>query len=153
MTIIERLELPFLHIYYQKDLRVLFCRWRMPVELPEFSEGYMAALRFAAQQDAHFWLQDLRLRNTSCEKQRDCFMHTFVPTTSQVLRGSNFIAYLMSPLQREALVQQDATIKEPVSFGVSNKLIRHSDFLTVRYFTSEHDALEWLNECRYRFVA
>ena len=144
MNPIEALELPYLHIYYQKDLCVLFCRWRMPVALPQFSEGYMAALRFAAQRDAHFWLHDLRLRNTSCEKQRDWFTNTFVPATSSTLGGSNFIAYLMSPLQRETLVQKSVSATAPV---------RHSDLLTVHYFTNEHDALEWLEKCRLQVLA
>ncbi|RDV14070.1 hypothetical protein DXT99_16000 [Pontibacter diazotrophicus] len=144
MAFIEKSELPFLHLSYQQDMRVLFCRWRMPVELPQFSEGYMAALQFAAQQDAHFWLHDLRLRNRSTEEEQDWFTHVFVPAANEQLGGSNFIAYLMTPLQRESLVQ----ITVPAA-----ELVRHSLFLTVRYFTNEHDALEWLNDCRVRVVA
>ena len=144
MTTAEKLDLPFLHINYQKDLRVLFCRWQMPVDLPQFTEGYMAALQLAAQQGAHFWLHDLRLRNISSEKERDWFMHTFAPATKAQLGGGNFIAYLMSPLQRENLLQRGVPTPLPV---------KHSDNLTVHYFINEYDALEWLNGCRTRVVA
>lgn len=143
MSSIENLELPFLHLSYQKDLRVLFCRWRMPVGLSQFSEGYMTALRFAAQQDAHFWLHDLRLRNTSGEEERMWFTHTFVPAANELLGGSKYIAYLMSPLQREILVQKALPAAE---------LVKHSPSLTLHYFTNEHDALEWLHDCRTRVV-
>lgn len=118
----DKLELPFLHIYYQKELRVLFCRWRMPVDMPEFSEGYMAALQFAAPRDACFWLHDIRLRNTSRVNQRNWFTNTFVPAANSAMKGSKFIAYLMSPLQREALVQKSVSALAPV---------RHSDLMTV----------------------
>lgn len=145
MASLENLELPFLHLSYQKDLRVLFCRWRIPVSLSQFSEGYMAALQFAAQQDAHFWLHDLRLRNTSSEEERNWFSNTFTPATQAVLGGSNFIAYLMLPLQLQDLVP------EPLPITVLP--LKQSRYLTVRYFTNEHDALEWLYDCRLRVVA
>lgn len=153
MTIIERSDLPYLHIYYQKDLRVLFCRWRMPVELVQVSEGYMAALHFASQQDAHFWLHDLRLRNTYCKKEHHWFTHTFVPAANEALGGSNFIAYLVSPLQHEHLLLKKVKTNKPVEQGGKNEPVKYSLFLTVHYFTNEHDAPEWLNDCRVRIVA
>jgi hypothetical protein len=138
-TTIETLELPFMQMDFQKDLQVLFCRWRMPVDLRQFTEGYMATLQFAAQQQAHFWLYDLRLRNTSSETERNWFVSTFVPAVRSALGKGNFIAYLMSPMQREAVVPEEKRSPEPVKF---------SDSLTARFFTNEHDALEWLNSCR-----
>lgn len=153
MTIIEKPDLPYLHIYCQKDLDVLFCRWRIPVELAQASEGYMAALQFASEQDAHFWLHDLRLRNTYCKKERHWFTHTFVPAVNELMGGSVFIAYLMSPLQRECLLQKKAKTNEPVKQGGENEPVKHSLFLTVHYFTNEHDALEWLYDCRIRIMA
>ncbi|MFD3002140.1 hypothetical protein ACFS7Z_17350 [Pontibacter toksunensis] len=116
----------------------------MPVDLPRFSEGYMAALQFAASRDARFWLHDIRLRNTSCVNQRSWFTNTFVPAANSTLSGSVCIAYLMSPLQREGLVQKSVSALAPV---------RYSDLMTVQYFTNEHDALEWLTECRSQVLA
>lgn len=145
MASLENLELPFLHLSYQKDMHVLFCRWRMPVGLLQFSEGYMTALQLAAQQDAYFWLHDLRLRNTSAEEERGCFTQTFAPATQALLGGNNFIAYLMLPLQLQDLVPEP----RPTTTGP----VKQWRYLTVHYFTNEHDALEWLNDCRLRVVA
>lgn len=103
----------------------------------------MAALQFATQQDAHFWLHDLRLRNLSSSEERQWFARTFAPATREHLGGS-YIAYLMSPLQRENMLQETFPATEPV---------RYAGSLTLRYFTNEHDALEWLHDCRLGVVA
>jgi hypothetical protein len=141
MTATDILELPFLHINYQKDLQVLFCRWRNPVDIRQFSEGYKAALQFAVRQHTKFWLHDLRLRNNSSEEECSWFSRTFVPALKSALGSGNFIAYLMSPLQREALVPEGRPIYEPVTF---------TDALVANFFTNEHDAMAWLNTCRIR---
>lgn len=143
MTAPEKLELPFLHADYQKDLKVLFCRWRTPVTLTQFTEGYTAVLQLATQKEAHFWLHDLRLRNTSGAEQKQWFASTFVPALQHVLGNSNFIAYLVSPLQHEQTLA--IAIPRAEATNYSNKL-------AIRYFTNEHDALEWLKECRRRIA-
>lgn len=141
MTATDILELPFLHINYHKDLQVLFCRWRNPVDIRQFSEGYRAALQFAVRQRTQFWLHDLRLRNIPGEEERGWFSRTFVPALKSALGSGNFIAYLMSPLQREALVPEAKPVAEPVTFA---------DALVANFFNNEHDALAWLNTCRIR---
>lgn len=141
MTAPEKVELPFLQAEFQKDLQVLFCRWRTPVTLVQFMEGYTAMLQLAALKEARFWLHDLRLRNLSGADEQQWFSSTFLPALKHALGNTNFSAYLMSPLQYEQLI---------VGAGPGAAGNTCSNCLALHYFTNEHDALEWLNLCRHR---
>ncbi|PRY07865.1 hypothetical protein CLV24_12255 [Pontibacter ummariensis] len=145
MTAFERTELPYLHIAFRQDLDVLFCRWRAAVDLSQFAEGYMTTLEIATRQQAHFWLQDFRLRNVSSELEQAWFESSFVPAVKIALGNSTCIAYLMSPLQRE-LSLSDAFIS-------LRETVRYGNHLTTAYFVSEHDALDWLNQCRLQAIS
>ncbi len=129
-------------ITFRQDLDVLFCRWRVAVEGPQFTEGYLAALKLALQHRSRFWLHDLRMRNISSEQERSWFIANMSPPAATMAPGI-FIAYLMSPLQRQNLVSETKPISE---------VIHYSPHLHARYFISEHNALEWLEACRLQAV-
>jgi len=141
MTVPEKIELPFLHADYQKDLCVLFCRWQLPVDLGQFRDGYKAVLQLAIYKEAHFWLHDLRLRNSSTADQKQWFTSTFAADLQRALGSNVFIAYLMSPLQHQQLLNDEDAKKHAVD---------GSGQPAICYYTNEHDALEWLQECRHR---
>lgn len=141
MKAIEKVELPFLHLTFRSDLDILFCRWRRFVTFQEYQEGYWLALELAEKYRARFWLHDLRLRNTSDNVERQWYDNQFVPALTSLQPSGFTIAYLMSPMQRRQLVSEI----NPVS-----DVIRYGKLLQLRYFISEHDALDWLQECRER---
>lgn len=143
MTAIEKVELPFLHLIFRHDLDILFCRWRTSISMHEFQEGYRVALQVAQKHHARFWLHDLRLRNESTAAQRHWFDKEFVSAAARQLPGSFAIAYLMSPLQREHISLEFSHLSEIISYG---------SLLQLRYFISEHDALDWLQQCRMRTI-
>lgn len=89
----------------------------MPVTLMQFMEGYTAVLQLANQKEGYFWLHDLRLRNLCGTEEKQWFRGTFAPALHNALGNTNFIAYLMSPLQYEQLIA-DAT---PEAEGASCK--------------------------------
>ncbi len=139
MTEPDKTDLPYLHLSYQKDLYVLFCRWDRPVSKLQFKEGYKATLQMAAQHVAHFWLLDLRSRNMCSTKQKKWFVNTFACNVHDALNDKTFLAFLVSPLQYECFKSEVKLEQEAVS---------HDNYLTIRYYTYEHDALEWLQTCR-----
>ncbi|RIJ37247.1 hypothetical protein [Pontibacter oryzae] len=144
MTAIYKQELPFLAVSYRKDLDVLFCRWHMAVEMPQFTEGYFASLRIATQHKACFWLHDLRMRNVSTSVEREWFIKHVVPPACQLSDKGIYVAYLMSPLQRQNLVSATSPVSDVISYGAH---------LHTRYFISEHNALAWLEQCRQGIFA
>ncbi|GHA67764.1 hypothetical protein [Pontibacter akesuensis] len=144
MTAIEKVELPFLHLTFRHDLDIMFCRWRSFVNMQEFQEGYWMALEVAQKHHARFWLHDLRLRNSSTAAERHWFDQDFVSAVARQLPIGLSVAYLMSPLQHEHIDQKTSRIEEVISYG---------SLLQLRYFVSEHDALDWLQECRKRTIS
>lgn len=140
MTASENINLPFLQASYQKDLGVLFCRWQRPVSTEEYIEGNLALLDLAASKNAHFWLQDLRRRNTAGPDEKHWFATAFAPALRSKLGSSIFFAYLMSPLQHNQITAQARPNYDTDNYR--NKLV-------MRFYTNEHDALECLYSFRH----
>lgn len=138
MTAIETLKLPFLNISFRRDLGILFTRWGQAVSLPQYVEGYSKTLQVASLQDAHFWLVDMRQRNTPDSQLLTWFDEEFVPSVKASIEGIAYLAYLVSPLQLQKVPTQP-TPATPVN--LSNSIVACC-------FTIEQEAISWLNSCR-----
>lgn len=138
MVTTETFDLPFLQLSFRKDLGILFTRWGQYVGLNEYIEGYTRSLQVARETDAHFWLVDLRMRNTPDNELHNWYENTFVPTVLDSLKGKIYLAYLISPLQLDRI---------PNSEHQTN-IATYNDCLIIKCFTKEKDALQWLGNCK-----
>lgn len=138
MTAIETVKLPFLNISFRRDLGILFTRWGQSVSLPQYIEGYTKTLQVAKIQDAHFWLVDLRQRNTPDSQLVAWYENEFIPAVKSSIEGIAYLAYLVSPLQLQK-VPTPATPDTPVNLDNS---------IMASCFTIEQEAISWLNSCR-----
>ena len=131
----QHTDLDYLNIYFQQDMDVLFCRWSTRVDYIQFKEGYHTSLFKARQYRSKFWLQDIRKRHISENDKATWYMEDFLPVLKNAFDQMTYIAYLMTPLQYQVLLQ-----KNPLA----NQEMILSKCLTLNCFTSEHDALIWL---------
>lgn len=129
--------LSFLTVSFQQEMRILFCRWNDKVNLHQFTEGYYASLEVARQHKSGLWLHDIRKRDNSDKLKANWFLTTFLPYLEHTLNKPVLIAYLMSPHQKKLLLADQQTQHE-------EKVL--SRLLKVKYFTSEHDAVLWLQK-------
>lgn len=133
----QQTDLDYLSIYFQQDMDVLFCRWNSRVDYMQFKEGYQTSLFMAKQYHSKFWLQDIRKRHISENDKVTWYKQEFLPVLKDAFDNMTYIAYLMTPLQYQVLLQKNPHAAQEVEM---------SEVLTLNCFTNEHDALMWLHQ-------
>ena len=125
----------FLTISYNCDTQILVSRWLRPVTLAEAQRGYDELLAAARQQQAHYWLLDIRRRSCSAPETLQWLMNTYYETMATELGPPVCLVYFISPdLCRDFEV--DGAIPKPESYA--GKPFR------LNQCTTEAESLAWL---------
>ncbi|MBC8081875.1 MAG: hypothetical protein H7Z21_01580 [Hymenobacter sp.] len=125
----------FLTITYNCETQMLVGRWLRPVTLPEARRGYDELLTVARQQQAHYWLLDIRRRNRSAPETLHWLLTTYYETLVAELGAPVCMVYFMSPDLRKDF-EVDGTVPEPDSYA--GKSFR------MNQCTTEAEAVAWL---------
>jgi len=130
----------YLNIEYQPIQRVLVSHWRRGVMPFELQRGYMAMLDEAVSRRCRFWLINLSNRATGVTAaDLQWILEEFFPQLPTRLRRPVYIAYLMAPHQLAG------SLADP---NVPNAAYYDSRAYRIERFTTEEEALAWLQQCR-----
>ena len=126
---------------YRADLDVLFLRWPQPVYAFTTREVYTKVLELAQETQARYWLFDVRSRGPLSEEDSVWVKNCFYPELHGQVNRPIYVAYLVTPAHAEdpataALVEE---MKKQPWYG------QEADF---EGFTSETEALAWLQQCQ-----
>jgi len=124
----------FLAISYSCDTQLLVGRWLRPVSPTEAQRGYNELLTVAQQQQARYWLLDIRRRNCSAPETLYWLSNTYYNTVAAELGLPVCIVYFMSPSLCKDF-EVNGTLPEPAAAGKP---------LRINHCTTETEAMEWL---------
>lgn len=134
-------SLDFLDLSYRPDLRTLTVRWLRPVSLAELQEGFRAALALHARHRTGRWLVDVRRRTELDAPSSLWVAQELLPQAADLQRpGTLHVAYLLSPLRAEQLVQ-----RPDLRHAVDTAQAPAQPYRLVT-FTDEGPAVRWLLE-------
>ena len=129
----------YLCLTYRPEAPRLEARWLRPVSSAEYRQGYEALLAKACETDCHFWLVDIRRRNSPTAADGRWLMAEFMPQVAANLSGSVFVGSLFPP----DFVEPPG----PVHPTVPNAY-QPAPHLLLRSFSAEQDLTRWLQQCR-----
>ena len=123
-----------LSIIYRPDLKILFCRFIQPVTSSQLRRSYDFALGIAQQEQARFWLFDLRRRGPTQAEDENWLLNQFFPRAQALSKHYQYFAYLVTPTHYVYL-------RDNIGF---EKLNNYSQILKINVFDSEEKAVQWL---------
>ncbi|GGK84616.1 hypothetical protein ACD591_13315 [Rufibacter glacialis] len=126
---------------YRPDLDVLFLRWPQPVYAFTTREVYQQVLELAQDTKARYWLFDVRSRGPLSAEDVTWLRESFFPALHGQLRQLTHVAYLVSP----AHANDPETNVQATQMRALPWYGQGADF---EGFTSETDALGWLEKCQ-----
>ena len=126
---------PLLQLAYRPDLNVLVGRWGYQPTPPELPAVYQQVQELAIAHDCRYWLQDIRRRTFNDPDTTRWLFQEFFPAMAHRLGGRLYVAYLIGPTLRDAIVSQPAYISAESYDGQP---------FVVSFFGDEGEAMEWL---------
>jgi hypothetical protein len=125
----------FLSISYNCDTHILVGRWLRQVTTAEARQGYDELLTVAKQQQARYWLLDIRRRSRSSSETLTWLLNTYYAVLVAELGPPVCMVYFMSPDLRKDF-EVDGTVPEPATYA--GKPFR------MNQCTTEAESMEWL---------
>ena len=126
---------PLLQLTYRPDLHILVGRWSYQPDPHELPPAYQQVQELAMKHQCRCWLQDIRRRSLNDPATTSWLLKDFFPEMARRLGGRLYVAYLVGPALREAIMSRpdyipaEATDEHP--FAVS-------------FFGDEGEAMQWL---------
>lgn len=126
---------PLLQLAYRPDLNILVGRWGYQPAPHELPAVYREVQESALAHGCRFWLQDIRRRSFNDPATTNWLLQHFFPDMAHRLGGRLYIAYLVGPALREAIVNRPDYIRAEAS---------DRQPFAVSFFGDEGAAMEWL---------
>lgn len=126
---------PLLQLAYRSDLNILVGRWGYQPAPHELPPVYKQVQDLAMDHQCRFWLQDIRRRTLNDPATTRWLLQDFFPTMARLLGGRLYVAYLVGPTLREAIVNRPDYISAEAS---------DDQPFAVSFFGDEGEAMQWL---------
>jgi hypothetical protein len=126
---------PLIDFAYRADLDVLVSRWGHQPDPHELPAVYQQMCEAAVNQQARFWLQDIRRRTLNDPSTTEWLLNKFFPEMARRLGGRLYIAYLVGPALHESIVSRPGYI--------SAEAYDDKPF-AISFFNDEGAAIRWL---------
>lgn len=133
------LDTPYVYVDYQKEARTLSITWLKKPVTASFREVYLQALAFVGNHpDTTLYCTNLTHIGPLEREQENWLNQEYYPKVYGIIQDEIYAAIVFSDAHFKAIV---SNYQLPAAFV-------QPDFINFNYFTSQHEAMTWLEDVK-----